>query len=595
MSSKTFKYLRLEGASSWYCCVPSCKMSSRFNSVISFHSFPLNKETRKTWLQNIQREDCKVSPNTRVCSRHFRTDDFIEQSTPTSRRLLKKSAVPTLFTRKNSNTSAPKRTGLWRRRRVPSPLKQDPVPTGFQHQEHDYCSSLIQHHLEVDETEVLRKEVERLKRQVAELFVLQRFCLGRFAASDDDIRFYTRFATYNHLMAFWRLIEPASHNMFRLTRVRTATMSEAGASGSTSCQSMQPIDEFFLFMVHLSVGLTERDLAHRFNIHQSAVSPIITSWANFLYAILGSVRIWMSEEAVKAHMPKEFQDYPDTHVVIDCIELRCKTPTSLLLQGEGSHCTYKGLNGMAPHGTVTFVSFVYAVSDKELLKQSGICQSMQPIDEFFLFMVHLSVGLTERDLAHRFNIHQSAVSPIITSWANFLYAILGSVRIWMSEEAVKAHMPKEFQDYPDTHVVIDCIELRCKTPTSLLLQGEGSHCTYKGLNGMAPHGTVTFVSFVYAVSDKELLKQSGIVSLLKPEMAIMVNKGFFIDNCVPCKVYRPSCLLKKEQMPAEEVRETQSIARLRSEMTLLSLVVTRDSVSLQRHQGDHGAFDARGT
>uniref|UniRef100_A0A671NHE3 THAP domain-containing protein 1 n=1 Tax=Sinocyclocheilus anshuiensis TaxID=1608454 RepID=A0A671NHE3_9TELE len=156
-------------------------LNSRFNSVISFHSFPLNKETRKTWLQNIRREDCKVSPNTRVCSRHFRTDDFIEQSTPTSRRLLKKGAVPTLFTRNNnSNTSAPKRTGLWRRRRVPSPLKQDPVPTGFQHQEHDYCSSLIQDHLEVDEAEVLRKEVERLKRQVAELSVLQRFYLGRF-------------------------------------------------------------------------------------------------------------------------------------------------------------------------------------------------------------------------------------------------------------------------------------------------------------------------------------------------------------------------------------------------------------------------------
>jgi len=190
---------------------------------------------------------------------------------------------------------------------------------------------------------------------------------------------------------------------------------------------------------------------------------------------------------------------------------------------------------------------------------------MQPIDEFFLFMVHLSVGLTERDLAHRSNILQSTARASITSWANFLYSILGSVRIWMSEEAVKAHMPKEFQDYPDTHVVIDCIELRCKTPASLLLQGEGSHCTYKGLIGMAPHGAVTFVSSMYAgyVSDKELLKQSGIVPLLKPEMAIMVNKWFFIDNCVLCKVYRPPCLLKKEHMPGEEVRETQSIARLR--------------------------------
>ncbi|XP_026076806.1 uncharacterized protein LOC113055066 [Carassius auratus] len=425
MSSETFKYLRREGSSSLYCCVPFCKMSSRYNSVISFHSFPMNEEMRKKWLQNIRRENYNVTVNTRVCSRHFTSDDFIKPSTPTARRLLKKGVEPTLFLWSDS-TSATKRIGLWKKRRD-SPFKKEHVPKFFQHQEHDYCSSPVQDDVALDQTEHLRKEVERLKRRVAELAFLQRFSLDRFAASDDDIRFYTRFATYNHLMAFWRLIEPASHSMLRLTRARAATTSEDGSSGSTSCQYLQPMDEFFLFMVHLSVGLTERDLAHRFNIHQSSVIQIITRWASFLYAILGSVRIWMSEEAVKAHMPKEFQDYPDTHVVIDRIELRCQSPSSLLLQGEGSHCTYLGLIGMAPHGAVTFVSSVYPGS----------------------------------------------------------------------------------------------------------------------------------------VSDKELLKQSGIVSLLKPEMAIMVNKGFFIDDLVPCKVYRPAYLLKREQMPADEVRETQSISRLR--------------------------------
>ncbi|XP_032369093.1 uncharacterized protein LOC116687661 [Etheostoma spectabile] len=270
-------------------------------------------------------------------------------------------------------------------------------------------------------------------RQVEELSVRQRFCLGRFAASDDDIRFYTRFMTYRHLMSFWKLIEPASHKMIRVTRARATTMrSEAETRDSTWGQSLQPIDEFFLFMIHLSVGQTQRDLSHRFNIHQSTVSRIITTWANFLYTILGSVRIWMSEEEVKAHLPNEFRDYPDTQVVIDCTELRCQTPSSLLLQSE------------------------------------------------------------------------------------------------------------VFSNYK-------------------------SHCTFKGLIGMAPHGVVTFVSSLYAgsVSDKELFKQSGIVSLLKPGMAIMVDKGFLVDECVPCKVYRPAFLSKRKQLTADEVKKTQSIARLR--------------------------------
>lgn len=79
------------------------------------------------------------------------------------------------------------------------------------------------------------------------------------------------------------------------------------------------------------------------------------------------------------------------------------------------------------------------------------------------------------------------------------------------------------------------------------------------------HTVQLLLSSLYAgsVSDKELLKQSGIVSLLKPDMAIMVDKGFLMDDCVPCKVYRPAFLPKREQMLADEVRETQAIARLR--------------------------------
>jgi len=49
---------------------------------------------------------------------------------------------------------------------------------------------------------------------------------------------------------------------------------------------------------------------------------------------------------------------------------------------------------------------------------------------------------------------------------------------------------------------------------------------------MAPHGTVTFVSSFYevAISNKEILKQSDIGALLNPSMAIMVDKGFLVED-----------------------------------------------------------------
>uniref|UniRef100_A0A3P9LTM5 THAP-type domain-containing protein n=1 Tax=Oryzias latipes TaxID=8090 RepID=A0A3P9LTM5_ORYLA len=195
---------------------------------------------------------------------------------------------------------------------------------------------------------------------------------------------------------------------------------------------------------------------------------------------------------------------------------------------------------------------------------------LQPIDEMFMFLNYLALGSKQRDLADRYGVHQSTVSRIITTWSNFLYTVLGSVRIWIPEEKIRAHLPAEFKDYADTTVILDCTELRCQCPSSPLLQSEmfsayKSHCTLKGLLGVAPHGAVTFISQLYAgsISDKQITRESGILSLLRPGMAIMVDRGFLVDDLVPCKIYRPAFLSGRSQMSACEVRETQAIARLR--------------------------------
>ena len=192
------------------------------------------------------------------------------------------------------------------------------------------------------------------------------------------------------------------------------------------------------------------------------------------------------------------------------------------------------------------------------------------IDELFLFLVYLSLGLKEKDLGDRFSIHQSTVSRIIKTWVNFLYTLLGAVGIWMSPETIRATMPSVFSKYSDTQVLIDCTEMRCQMPSSLLLQSEmfsqyKSHTTLKGMIGVSPHGAVTFISSLYSgsISDKELFRQSGIVPLLDKDMAVMVDKGFRIDDLVPCKVYRPPFLSKKSQLSHGEVLVTQDIARLR--------------------------------
>ncbi|XP_076835008.1 uncharacterized protein LOC143480995 [Brachyhypopomus gauderio] len=492
------------------CCVIKChnrthdRRGKRIKNGVRFFSFPawkqlkgsqlaeLTKRRRMAWVAAVRRANITFSNIPRhmfVCSRHFHTGkpayEFLEchpdwapslhlghtevKVTHTERfsRMTKRrqavpgdntvpSSPPDLAGQMDANAppsvaeqrpeedeaaqrcsrySVPvSRLSVWQRRKRPSdePLgEEEPVEENHLF-EHDYCAvpDPTALDLALQQTDELREEVERLRSQVEDLSVRQRFCLKIFASSDEDIRFYTRFATYNHLMSFWSLIEPSRDKFLHIARAASKKNKDIIPCPAT--QSLQPIDEFFLFMNYLSLGLKQRDLAHRFNISQSTVSQILVTWANYLYTVLGAVCIWMSQKAVKAHLPEEFKDYADTQVILDCTELRCQTPSSFLLQSEVS----------------------------------------------------------------------SSYKP---------------------------------------------------------------HCTFKGLVGMAPHGAVTFVSALYAgsISDKQILKESGIVQLLTPEMAIMVDKGFLVDDCVPCKVHRPAFLSSRSQMPASEVRKTQSIARLR--------------------------------
>ncbi|KAF4103616.1 hypothetical protein G5714_016499 [Onychostoma macrolepis] len=129
-----------------------------------------------------------------------------------------------------------------------------------------------------------------------EVTLNQSFGLERYSSSDNDIRFYT---SYRHLQAFWRMIEPATRRIVRVG-TRTSTSSTAGAPDKAADPLHRPsrclplIDEQFLFLVYLSLGLKEKDLGDRFNIHQSTVSRIIKTWVNFFIYFTAAVGIWMS-------------------------------------------------------------------------------------------------------------------------------------------------------------------------------------------------------------------------------------------------------------------------------------------------------------
>lgn len=213
---------------------------------------------------------------------------------------------------------------------------------------------------------------------------LEKFGLNRFSYDDEMIEFYTGFPTFTLFMIFFESIRPTAVRMKSVYYQQSDEISNRGRP-----RSMDPIDEFFMFLCRLKWAFLTEDLSVRFNIHKTTVSRKIITWANYLYFILGSICIWPSREQILECMPKDFRIlYSKTRVIIDCTEIFTERPSSLVLASKTyssykSHNTWKGLVGIAPHGAVTFVSSLYSgcMSDIEITKLCGLIDLMEPGDQ----------------------------------------------------------------------------------------------------------------------------------------------------------------------------------------------------------------------
>ena len=216
----------------------------------------------------------------------------------------------------------------------------------------------------------------------------------------------------------------------------------------------------------------------------------------------------------------------------------------------------------------------YYETEPELGVGPGRPRTLNAKEEFFLVMCRLRQGFPERHLGHLFDISQSTVSRIVISWVNFMYLRSGQLNIWPSRKVVNDNMPQDFKGkYPNTRAIIDCTEIKCQMPSSLLLNSElfsssKNHTTLKGLIAISPAGHISFISQLYtgSISDREITERSGFLDFsLEANDSVMADKGFTIQDLLPVGVSLniPPFLGSSAQMPAEDVVKTQEIASLR--------------------------------
>ena len=356
------------------CVVPGCANRSDRDREVSFHCLPLrNKSLLKVWIHKIGRKNLPLNSNSRVCSAHF---------VKSAGRCLAPGEYPTLHLL-IITTPVRKRK---------SPVKRELTP--LQSASHILCdeSDALPVDIGVQTDDAWQKreaETVQLQEKITELekkLAISQFRLCNIAADNQKVLFYTGFPDYATLKSCYDFLGPAVNSLNYWGSTGHGNSTAERNLGRT--RTLPPLEEFFLLLVRLRLGLFERDLAYRFGISVSTVSRICITWVNFLYVKLKELPLWPKRDSVLSCMPACFKHlYPTTRVIIDATEIFVETPSLPELQqmtysSYKNHNTYKGLIGISPGGAITFVSQLFpgSITDKELTRKSGLLDMLESGD-----------------------------------------------------------------------------------------------------------------------------------------------------------------------------------------------------------------------
>ena len=426
-----------------HCIVPLCTNHSGMPGL-SFHRLPLhNAALLKQWLIKIRRENTPVSKHSRVCSAHFKggkkSGDLdipvIFAWTKPQRASLKRNL---------SKMSSPHDADVLQ---SVENILQEIVPSGEQpNEEHDnYVVESIISDFQSDEHEKnidsfmpekmdvatntcytctykdigiqnatfmlhtgiqtvvdtdnasvqatvttqdasteMPKVVEGIGTMTDDLDMERPpFCIEAIKGDEKAVTFYTGFVSYLHLMVCFNFLGPAATTLHY-----NVQDSEKEATFMGRFHKLTPVNEFFLTLCRLRLGLREQDLAYRFQISQTTVSRIVTTWVNFMYYKFKEIPIWPSRQSVDYYMPDCFRSlYPKTRCIIDATEIYIQMPSNptaqqLTFSNYKNHNTLKALIGITPSGAICFISDLYGgnISDKKLTKECGILKLLESGD-----------------------------------------------------------------------------------------------------------------------------------------------------------------------------------------------------------------------
>ncbi|KAK3919755.1 Carbamoyl-phosphate synthase large chain [Frankliniella fusca] len=196
-------------------------------------------------------------------------------------------------------------------------------------------------------------------------------------------------------------------------------------------------------------------------------------------------------------------------------------------------------------------------------------------DRLFYFLLRLRRGLPLEDLAEIANISVPYLDDLLYIMTRHIYLVFKSMENRMFPTAAEQakNKPKPFRPFPNLRVILDSAQFFIQMPTNFEQQGN-TYSSYKHHNtvivviGISCQGAVIHVSPVFEgnISDKGIVRESGLLQRLSEGDAVMTDRGFDIEGellDIGVRLYKPPSLGDRNKLTAEEEILTKAIASAR--------------------------------
>ena len=280
------------------------------------------------------KDGCMVNNNTKVCDKHFSSEDILKA--PGGKRWrLKNGAIPFKATQTPAIPVKRKPPIL---RSVPISMKKpkpahlvETVETRIHQPKSLLSSALAVVH---EQYKALMRENRRIKcdmRCVQEDLDTTKvkvhaitFGMDVIKKNDELCQHYAGFQNYERLKTCFTFLSVGEHG----ENVRMRDSTEKKVSGRPRCLNAE--DQFLLLLVKLRTGFSNIHLGWLFNCDRSTITRLAIGWLNYVYLKFGTLPIWPSREDINASMPEDLKGkFPNTRVIIDCTKIAVEAPESL--------------------------------------------------------------------------------------------------------------------------------------------------------------------------------------------------------------------------------------------------------------------------